>query len=147
MQTLPAKPVLEWEEFQEAVSTEHPNIAPFLDMGRFMGMEGHHVVIGFAKQATTARAMLEKEDNLRALGVLGERLIGRPVRIRMVELSAVESAGAPTMKELRAAKEQEQRIVLFQQARSHPLVKQALELFGGEFVDVRTLSLPQEGQE
>ncbi len=146
MQTLPAKPVLEWEEFQEAVSTEHPNIAPFLDMGRFMGMEGHHVVIGFAKQATTARAMLEKEDNLRALGVLGERLIGRPVRIRMVELSAVESA-APTMKELRAAKEQEQRIVLFQQARSHPLVKQALELFGGELVDVRTLSLPQEGQE
>ena len=115
-------------------------------MGRFMGVEGHHVMIGFAKQATVARAMLEKDDNLRALGALGERLTGRPVRIRIVELSAVENAG-PTMKELRAAKEQEQRIVLFQQARAHPLVKQALELFGGELVDVRPLSLLQEVQE
>ncbi|MGH7256898.1 MAG: hypothetical protein ACREIM_00855, partial [Nitrospiraceae bacterium] len=145
-QTPSANPVLKWEQFQEAVSTEYPNIAPFLDMGRFMGMEGHHVMIGFAKEGTVARAMLEKEDNLRALGVLGERLIGRPVRIRIVELSAVESAG-PTMKELRAAKEQEQRIVLFQQARAHPLVKQALELFGGEVIDVRPLSLSQEVQE
>ena len=51
------------------------------------------------------------------------------------------------MKELRVAKEQEQRIVLFQQARAHPLVKQALELFGGELIDVRPLSLVQEVQE
>ena len=145
-QTPSGNPVLEWEQFQGAVSTEYPNIAPFLDMGRFMGVEGHHVMIGFAKQATVARAMLEKDDNLRALGALGERLTGRPVRIRIVELSAVENAG-PTMKELRAAKEQEQRIVLFQQARAHPLVKQALELFGGELVDVRPLSLLQEVQE
>ncbi|MET0515958.1 MAG: DNA polymerase III subunit gamma/tau [Nitrospiraceae bacterium] len=138
--------VLEWEQFQGAVSAEYPNIAPFLDMGRFMGVEGHHVMIGFSKQATVARAMLEKADNLRALGALGERLIGQPVRIRIVELSAVENAG-PTMKELRVAKEQEQRIVLFQQARAHPLVKQALELFGGELIDVRPLSLVQEVQE
>ncbi len=141
-----AESVLEWEQFQGAVSAEYPNIAPFLDMGRFMGVEGHHVMIGFSKQATVARAMLEKADNLRALGALGERLIGQPVRIRIVELSAVENAG-PTMKELRVAKEQEQRIVLFQQARAHPLVKQALELFGGELIDVRPLSLVQEVQE
>jgi DNA polymerase-3 subunit gamma/tau len=135
-----------WELFQEAVSAEYPHIAPFLDMGRFIGVEGHHVMIGFAKQATVARAMLEKEDNLRALSALGERVIGWPVRIRTVELSAAENAG-PTMKELRAAKEQEQRIVLFQKAGSHPLVKQALELFGGELVDVRPLSSSQEVQE
>ena len=145
-QTRSANPVLEWEQFQGAVSSEYPNIAPFLDMGRFIGVEGHHVMIGFARQATVARAMLEKDDNLRALGALGERLTGRPVRIRIVELSAVENAG-PTMRELRAAKEQEQRTVLFQQARAHPLVKQALELFGGELVDVQPLSLLQEVQE
>lgn len=138
-------PLLEWEQFQEAVATDHPNIAPFLDMGRFMGVEGQHVMIGFTKQATIARAMLEKDDNVRALSVVGERLSGRPVRIRIVELSAVDAV--PTMKELRAAKEQEQRFVLFQHARSHPLVKQALELFGGELIDVRPLALVQEIKE
>ena len=49
-------------------------------------------------------------------------------------MAAVESAG-PTMKEIRTAKEQEQRLILPQQARAHPLVKQALELFGGELVE------------
>jgi hypothetical protein len=36
------------------------------------------------------------------------------------------------------AKEQEQRLILTQQAKAHPLVKQALEMFGGELAEVRT---------
>ena len=60
-----------WEQFQEAVSTNHPNIAPFLEMGRLVKIEGGLITLGFAKQATTARSMLEKEDNLQALAALG----------------------------------------------------------------------------
>ena len=51
------------------------------------------------------------------------------------------------MRELRAAKEAEERMILFQQARAHPLVKQALELFGGELAEVSPKSLPQEVHE
>ena len=36
---------------------------------------------------------------------------------------------------------------LHQQARAHPLVKQALELFGGELAEVSPKSLPQEVHE
>jgi hypothetical protein len=38
-------------------------------------------------------------------------------------------------------------MILFQQARAHPLVRQALELFGGELTEVCPRSLPQEVQE
>lgn len=41
------------------------------------------------------------------------------------------------MKQIRVAKEQEQRLILTQQAKAHPLVKQALEMFGGELAEVR----------
>jgi DNA polymerase-3 subunit gamma/tau len=50
---------LNWEQFQEEVGQNFPNIAPFLEMRRFVGIEGNVVTIGFTKQATVARAMLE----------------------------------------------------------------------------------------
>jgi DNA polymerase-3 subunit gamma/tau len=51
------------------------------------------------------------------------------------------------MAERRQAREQEQRLVLFQQARAHPLVKQAIELFGGDLADVRQRTSQLEDQE
>ena len=143
----PAAVEVNWEQFQEAVSTNHPNIAPFLEMGRLVKIEGGLITLGFAKQATTARSMLEKEDNLQALAALGEGLYGCAVRIRIVEVAEQDPGAAPTMKQIRVAKEQEQRLILTQQAKAHPLVKQALEMFGGELAEVRTTAPAQEVQE
>jgi DNA polymerase-3 subunit gamma/tau len=137
---------LDCNRFQEAVSSEYPNIAPFLEMGRFLGLQGNQVLIGFGKQGTVGRAMLEKPDNIHALASLGERLVGRRLQIRIIEVPETDNSG-PTMRELRAAKEAEERMILFQQARAHPLVKQALELFGGDLAEVCPKSLPQEVQE
>ena len=130
---------LNWELVQEEVAASFPNFAPFLETGRYVGLEGNHVTIGFGKQSTLARAMLEKEDNLRALALLCEKQVGHPIKVRVVELSESDPPG-PTMAQLRASKEQEQRVVLFEQARANPIVKQALEIFGADLADVRTVA-------
>jgi DNA polymerase-3 subunit gamma/tau len=147
----PSEPVsppieLDWDRFQEEVAAAHPNIAPFLEMGRLVGIEGNQLTIGFAPRATVARAMLEKDENLRAVTALCQRLSGQLLRVRIVELTESDPPG-PTMAERRQAREQEQRLVLFQQARAHPLVKQAIELFGGDLTDVRQRTSQQEAQE
>jgi DNA polymerase-3 subunit gamma/tau len=131
--------MLNWEAVQEEVASSFPNIAPFLEAGRFVGMEGGLVTIGFAKQATVARARLENEDNLLALAKLCERRAGHPVRVRIVELTETDPPG-PTMAQMRAAKEQDQRLVLFERARANPMVKQALEIFGAELAEVPTVA-------
>ncbi len=128
---------LNWEQLQEEVAQAFPNIAPFLERGRLINMEGDVVTVGFSKQATVARSMLEKPDNIQALISLCERMSGRSVRVRIVEQT--ETDAGPTMAQLRAAKEQEQRLILFEQARAHPVVKQALEIFGAELTDVRPM--------
>ena len=115
-------------------------------MGRLVGIEGNLVTIGFTKQATVARAMLEKTDNIQALSSLCERVSGQPARLRVVELTEADPPG-PTMAQIRAAKEQEQKVVLFERAKAHPVVKQALEIFGAELADVRTVSNRNEVQE
>ena len=137
---------LNWEQFQEEVAGTFSNIAPFLEMGRLVGVDGHVVTIGFAKQATVARAMIEKPDNMAALTSMCERLSGQTVRLRTVELTESDPPGQ-TMAQLRAAKEKEQRLVLFEQARAHPVVKQALEIFGAELAEVRPVSSQKEVEE
>jgi DNA polymerase-3 subunit gamma/tau len=137
---------LNWERFQEEVGHTFPNIAPFLEMGSLVGIDEQTVTIGFTKQATVARAMLEKADNIQVLTALCERLSGSPIRLRVVELTESDCAG-PTMAQIRAAKEQEQKLVLFERAKAHPVVKEALEMFGAELADVRTVSNRQEVQE
>jgi DNA polymerase-3 subunit gamma/tau len=144
----PSRPLatLNWDEFQEAVAATHPNIAPFLEMGHLVGIEGNQVTLGFAKQATVARGMLEKPDNLTALTALCERLSGQKVRLRIVELVETDPPGK-TMAQLRAAKEQGQRLVMFEQARTHPVVKEVLEIFGVELADVRQVSNQKEAEQ
>ena len=136
---------LNWELVQEEVAASFPNFAPFLEAGRFVSLEGGQVTIGFAKQATLARSMMEKEDNLRALSTLCERQVGQPIRIRVVELSASDPPGL-TMAQVRAAKEQEQRMVLFERARATPVAKQALDIFGADLAAVRTVAQKETGE-
>ncbi|MDH5740770.1 MAG: DNA polymerase III subunit gamma/tau [Nitrospira sp.] len=138
-------PTLHWESVQEEVNASFPNMAPFLEAGRFVGIEGGFVTIGFPKQATLARARLEKEESLLVLARLCEQQMGRPVRVRIIELNEAHPPG-PTMAQIRAAKEQEQRMVLFERAKANPTVKQALEIFGAELAEVRTLA-QQEANE
>ena len=142
----PQAVTLDWERLQEEVGHSFPNIAPFLEMGRLVAIEGNAVTIGFGKQATVARAMLEKSDNIHALTSLCERMSGQPVRVRVVELTDTDPPG-PTMAQIRTAKEQEQKLVLLERAKAHPLVKEALEIFGAELADVRTIPNRQEVQE
>lgn len=139
------QPTLQWELVQEEIAASFPNVAPFLEAGRFVGIEGGCVTIGFAKQATVARARLEKEENLLVLSKLCERQLGYPLRVRIIELTETHPPG-PTMAQVRAAKEQEQRLVLFERAKANPTVKQALEIFGVELAEVRTIA-QQEASE
>jgi DNA polymerase-3 subunit gamma/tau len=50
------------------------------------------------------------------------------------------------MAQVRTSKEQEQRLVLFERAKANPTVKQALEIFGVELAEVRTIA-QQEANE
>ncbi|MCP9449646.1 MAG: DNA polymerase III subunit gamma/tau [Nitrospira sp.] len=130
---------LNWEAVQEEVAASFPNIAPFLEVGRYLGIKDGAVTIGFAKHNGLARTRLEKEENLRALTQLCEQQAGRPIRIRIIELADTDPPG-PTMAQIRAAKEQDQRLVLFERARANPMVKQAIEIFGAELAEVRQVS-------
>jgi DNA polymerase III subunit gamma/tau len=131
-----------WERVVEQVERRHPNIAPFLAAGTLLGIEGNRISIGYPKTASIALARIQREETLKLVTGICTELVGQFVSVRVLELPESEPA-PPSLAQLRAAKKQSEKDSLLAQARSHPLVKHTLEIFGGDLVEVRQTS-PQE---
>ncbi len=131
-----------WEQVLERVASVHPNIAPFLEMGTLVGVEGNLLTIGYPKSASVALARIQNEENIRVVTDLCAELAGQAVRLRVMELGDGQPTG-PSPAQIRAAKERDQKQILLEQTRSHPLVKRTLDIFGVEVVEVRQVA-PQE---
>ena len=101
-----------------------------------MKLDGGKVIIGFPRTASVALARIQKPEVLESIAAVCRELAGRELTVSALELGD-ESQNGPTLAERRAAKERDHKDMLLEQTRSHPLVKQALAMFGGDVVDVR----------
>ncbi len=135
-----------WEQVLERVASVHPNIAPFLEMGTLVGVEGNQVTIGYPKSASVALARIQNEENIRVVADLCAELAGQAVRLRVMELGDGQPAGLSPA-QIRAAKERDQKQALLEQTRSHPLVKHTLDIFGVEVVEIRQVAPKKEACE
>ncbi|MBM4120535.1 MAG: DNA polymerase III subunit gamma/tau [Nitrospira sp.] len=127
---------LNWEQVVEHVSGKHPNVGAFLEMGSLVGIEGNQVMIGYPASASVARSMMDKPATQQVVVACCSALAGQPVKIRVVELAASQTA-APSPAQARAARARSQKDALLEQTRTHPLVKQARDVFGSDVVDIR----------
>jgi DNA polymerase-3 subunit gamma/tau len=127
---------LDWEQVVEQACSRHPNIGAFLELGTLVAVEGNQLLIGYPAGASVARAMMDKPDNQRLVAELCAAQAGRPVRLKIVELAEGQAA-TPSPAQNRAAKARTQKDALLEQARAHPLVRQAKDRFGSDLVDVR----------
>jgi len=134
---------LNWEQILERVASVHPNIGPFLEMGTLVTIEGNLLTIGYPKTASVALTRIQNDENLRLVTDICAELAGRPVRLRVIELADGRTTGL-SLAQIRAAKERDQKQALLERTRSHPLVKQTLDVFGGELVEVRQVSPQKE---
>jgi DNA polymerase-3 subunit gamma/tau len=143
----PQPPVqLQWEALLERVESLDPSIAPFLAQGVLTGIDGNQVTLGYPKTASLALNRVLKDDARQLVERVCTETAGRPIRLRIIELADEQAAG-PSIAQTRAAKERDQKQALMERTRAHPLVKQALEVFGGELVAVRQVAPQKETQE
>ena len=140
--SIPTKPVsdqttsLDWEQVVDRMIQDHPNVGSFLEKGSVVTLEADHVVIGFSKRDAIARWRTDKPENRALLASMCEALAGRPIRVKVIELHDGQTR-PPSMSELRAKKKHEDNQDLMQEVKAHPLVKEALELFGGELASAQ----------
>ena len=122
---------LQWELVVDRMINDHPNVGSFLEKGSVVTLEADHVVIGYSKRDAIARWRTDKPENRALIASVAEEFAGCPIRFKVIELQDGQER-PPSMGELRAKKKHEDDQDLMLQVKTHPLVKEALEVFGGE---------------
>ncbi len=125
----------DWQRVVESVIRDHPNVGPFLEMGTLVKIEGNQVIVGYPKTATASVACsrIQKEENRALISKVCQEVAGTSIHIRVVELTGEPGAG-PTIRQMRDKRREQDDEALLDQARANPMVKHAMELFGGEVV-------------
>ena len=131
-----ASPVIgkeDWQRVVESVVRDHPNVGTFLEKGTLVKIEGQQVIVGFPKKASLACSRIQKEETRALIAKICREVVGATIQLRVVELAEDPGEGG-TMKQMRVQRQQQDDETLLQEARAHPLVKHAMDLFGGEVV-------------
>jgi len=123
----------DWHKVVEATIKNFPNIGMFLEMGTLIKIEGKQVIVGFSKAASVACSRIQKEENRLLISQVCQDVVGAAIQLRVVELTESQENG-PTMKQMRVQKKTQDESALLEEARANPMVKQTIELFGGEVI-------------
>ncbi len=117
-----------WEDFLKRIRQEKPALAASLERVSVSEPQSHHFELDFNGREFDYEMVNEKE-NVGLLRRLGRELFGEPVKF------SLNAGGQRGRNEQRAKTDRQRRQQ--QKALKHPLVTEALEIFGGEIVDVR----------
>ena len=123
----------DWQRVVESVVRNSPNIGTFLEMGMLVKIEGNQVIVGFPKTASVACSRIQKEENRALIAKVCQEVAGATIHLRVVELTE-EPGDRLTIKQMRAKQQEQDGEALLEQARANPMVKHAMELFGGKVV-------------
>ncbi|MBW2070429.1 MAG: DNA polymerase III subunit gamma/tau [Deltaproteobacteria bacterium] len=122
-------PRVDWHHFLEHVRQQRPSLAAHLQRVQVSEPEPNNLVLDFGGHHFDYE-MVSDSENLALLRSLVQDLYGRNVRITLKEESQEVRRSGRAQTDLQRQ--------LHRQALKHPLVLEALEVFGGEIVEVRT---------
>jgi len=129
----PALQQEDWQRVVDSVIQNSPNIGTFLEMGTLVKIEGNQVIVGFPKTASVACSRIQKEETRALIAKICQTVTGASIHIRVVELTGEPGDGL-TIRQMRNKRREQDDEALLEQARANPMVKHAMELFGGEVV-------------
>ncbi|NKB82195.1 MAG: DNA polymerase III subunit gamma/tau [Nitrospirales bacterium] len=132
-----------WETVVDRMIKEHPNIGSFLEMGTLVAIEQNQIVIGFQKSASVACSRIQKEENRRLIVGFLKEIVQRTVQVRVIELTDKQTQ-QPSFKQTRVKRQETEEQALVAEAKNHPLVKEAIEIFGGDVVAARRIPTKEE---
>lgn len=113
-----------WEELVHKVKERKPNIGSYLEQGELVRSSEGELTIGFSGSSSFLIDLIEKDDNKKVLKNLINDICHRDIHLRFIKISAGADNGNN-----RGKNEAGQDI--------NPLVKDALNIFGGKLLGVR----------
>ena len=133
LSTAAASGARDWQGFVAFVKQKKPILATKLEKGSPIQASGDALQIGFSR-GSLELSLLQESENRQQLAELSSSYYGQPVDIKIIPLAA-DSVDAPlSIAEKKNLDHALKEKAVKDAADSHPLVKAALEVFGGEVV-------------
>ena len=127
-----------WEQLVEFINGKAPGIGSMLEHLIPRNVAGEELVIG-GRRGEIYLEVLQEREKMSELQALLQEFFNREMRIKFVEMEAEERARSHNVVEKRQQKESDLARKIKKETRDHPMVKEAVEIFGGELKSVKVL--------
>jgi DNA polymerase-3 subunit gamma/tau len=127
-----------WQEFVHFAKKKKPPFASLLEHGYPLALENDSLQIGYPEKSFYLERM-DETDNRSLLGTLAAEFFKRPMRVQVVGLKsdAVLRGYRANAAEEKGRKKNSRDEK--QEALNHPLVREAINIFGGRVVEIKDL--------
>jgi DNA polymerase III subunit gamma/tau len=126
-----AGPAGQWMDVIHRIRDVKPSLASYLEGCRLIGMRDNVITLGFEDRTAFFVDLIKKEENLRLVRDTVKKLLGLDAQIKFEE----GKGEAPPPRRAEEAKKKER--AKEENTLSDPIVKEAINLFGGEIVEIR----------
>jgi len=133
-------PVEQWGNVVKRLLQEKPNLGSYLEKGVIkewkMDDRKGTLVVGYDEGAAFLADFIQKEESQAVIESALREAFQHPVSLKVVRLtrSPLEQEQIKLKKD---QQDQQHRKRIQQETLSHPLVKDALNIFGGEVIDIK----------
>ncbi|MFO7984136.1 MAG: DNA polymerase III subunit gamma/tau [Desulfuromonadales bacterium] len=131
-----------WPGLVDAVKSSRPLIGSLLEHGSLLALELPRLEIGFPAGSFHLDRVHEEDIRL-SLEKMAADFFGEPVKIKVSGIDGEKTRESPSLLETRKARATDSKRELRESVLSDPMVKAALDIFGGELKDVRPLRQPE----
>lgn len=127
-----------WEQLVEFVSSKAPGIGSMLEQLIPRSVAGEELIIG-GRRGEIYLEVLQEKEKISELKTLLREFFNREVPVKFVEMEAEERARTHNVVEKREQLESDLARKIKKETKEHPMVKEAVKIFGGEIKSVKIL--------
>jgi DNA polymerase-3 subunit gamma/tau len=128
-----------WRELVSFAKKKRPPLASILEHASPLALNGEGLEIGYPEKSFYLERMQEA-DNRATLGDLCSEFFKRPMRVRVSGMGPNSAiSGQPGREEKKKGQDRNSRRNRQEEALNHPLVKEAISIFGGRVVEIKLL--------
>ena len=124
-----------WERFVDFVNKKSPSIGSLLEHGSPLKLEAGSLAIGFPT-GSYFLSSIQDAESIAEIRKLALEFYGRETSVKVTSISPVTDTAPPSLAEKKKSDREQRREELKQEVAGHPLINEALRIFGGKIEDI-----------
>ena len=125
-----------WKALIDFIRTKKPLLASLLDHGQLLKKDRNNIDIAFPKNSLFLESIQEASKK-RELGQICEEYFGEETKVKLHVLTSPSNESEDQKSILTPAQKAEK---IREEARNHPLVREALNIFGGGITEIKVMN-------